>query len=621
MTVNQPLKTLMTAASLLAIMACSPTTQAVSQPQIIPGEQRLPQDEIIYFVMPDRFENGDPGNDRGGIEGDRMDHGYDPTDYGFYHGGDLAGLTERLDYIQGLGMTAIWLTPIFQNRAVQGEGADASSGYHGYWITDFLRPDAHMGEREEFRAFVDAAHARGMRVYMDIITNHTADIIAYRECHDPESDLYIAPEGGCPYRRRADYPFTTIGGPDGEPINEGYLGDDPVHLTEANFANLTRADFAYTPYIPEIADIPRNPEWLNDVTLYHNRGESFWFGESELYGDFAGLDDLNTEHPTVVQGMIDIYKSWITDFRVDGYRIDTAKHVRPEFWAEFTPAILEHARSEGIDHFHIFGEVYEFDGGQLARYTTEAGLPSALDFPFQGAVSGVIAGGEPGEVLMELFRLDTVYAEGSAEILPTFLGNHDMGRFSGHIRDEHPDISDAELFARIRLGHAMMMFSRGVPTVYYGDEQGFVSDGNDKAARESMFPSVVDSYNDNDLVATDATTADENFDTDHPLYRAIAEMAGVRQGHEVLRRGRHLTRYAGHEDSVYVMSRIDEASGDEVVIAYNAEDVPLSMNIEVDGRNLRWESLMGECADASPAPGSYAVVVPPLDFIVCRAVR
>lgn len=222
---------------------------------------------------------------------------------------------------------------------------------------------------------------------------------------------------------------------------------------------------------------------------------------------------------------------------------------------------------------------------------------------------------------MELFRLDTVYAEGSAEILPTFLGNHDMGRFSGHIRDEHPDISDAELFARIRLGHAMMMFSRGVPTVYYGDEQGFVSDGNDKAARESMFPSVVDSYNDNDLVATDATTADENFDTDHPLYRAIAEMAGVRQGHEVLRRGRHLTRYAGHEDSVYVMSRIDEASGDEVVIAYNAEDVPLSMNIEVDGRNLRWESLMGECADASPAPGSYAVVVPPLDFIVCRAVR
>ena len=620
------------ATSLLALAACAPAPQeeTPAEPQAAAAPvqtaqaqtpDRLPQDEIIYFVMPDRFENGDPSNDRGGIEGDRLDHGYDPIDTGFYHGGDIAGLTARLDYIQELGATAIWLTPIFQNRAVQGDGEWVSAGYHGYWITDFLRPDAHMGEREEFRAFVEAAHARGMRVYMDIITNHTADIIALRECHDPDFEGYIAPDGPCPYRRRADYPFTTIGGPDGEPINEGFLGDDPAHLTAENFARLTRPDFAYTPYIPDSVDPERNPPWLNDMTLYHNRGESFWFGESELYGDFAGLDDLNTEHPQVVEGMIEIYKSWITDFRVDGYRIDTAKHVRPEFWAEFTPAIMDHARAEGIEHFHVFGEVYEFDGGQLARYTTEAGLPSTLDFSFQQTVSQVVIDGAPGDNLKRLFQLDHVYAEGpaTAAILPTFLGNHDMGRFAGHLRAAHPDMSEEEMLARLRLAHAMMFFSRGVPTIYYGDEQGFVSDGGDRGARENMFPSVVESYNDNDLIGTDATTAEENFDTSHPLFRAIAEMAEIRQGHRVIRRGRPITRFAGNEASVFVMSRVDEATGEEVVIAYNAETEPFDINIEVDGRSRAWESLIGICAPTSPAAGSYAVSVAPLDYVVCRS--
>jgi len=630
MTVTAKLKGWLLASSAIMVAACNPASDApVSEAEALAPEgvaattvaDRLPQDEIIYFVLPDRFENGDPTNDRGGIDGGPMQHGFDPDNFGFYQGGDLAGLTQRLDYIQGMGVTAIWLAPIFQNRAVQGEGEGASAGYHGYWITDFLRPDAHMGEREEFRAFVDAAHARGMRVYMDIITNHTADVIAYRECHDPSSDLYINPEGGCPYRRRADYPFTTVGGPDGEPINDGFLGDDPVHLTPENFANLTRADFAYTPYIPEGVDIERNPPWLNDMTLYHNRGESFWYGETELYGDFAGLDDVNTEHPAVVEGMIEIYQSWITDFRIDGYRIDTAKHVRPEFWAQFTPAILDHAHSLGIEHFHVFGEVYEYDGGQLARYTTEAGLPATLDFAFQGTVSGFIINNEPGSSLQRLFRLDEVYANGAetAAILPTFLGNHDMGRFAGHMRSAHPDMSDDEMFFRTRLAHAVMMFSRGVPTIYYGDEQGFVSDGGDKAARETMFPSRIESYNDNDLIATDATTADENFDTTHPLYRAIAEMAEVRQGNQTLRRGRPYTRYAGNEESVFVMSRLDEATGEEFIIAYNAETEPRALNIEVDGRNTQWESVMGACEARSAAPGTYALSIPPLDFVICRS--
>src|SRR5262245_41637503 len=152
---------------------------------------RLPEDEVIYFVMPDRFENGDPSNDRGGLTGDRLATGFDPTDKGFYHGGDLKGLTSRLGYIQGLGTTAVWLTPIFKNKAVQGPPGHESAGYHGYWITDFTNVDPHLGTDADFKALVEAAHKRGMKVYMDIVVNHTADVIQFAECRNGFD---------CPYR-------------------------------------------------------------------------------------------------------------------------------------------------------------------------------------------------------------------------------------------------------------------------------------------------------------------------------------------------------------------------------------------------------------------------------------
>src|SRR5699024_2069533 len=101
--------------------------------------------EQFYFVLTDRFANGSTANDTGGLEGDRLTTGFDPTDKGFYQGGDIAGLHSKLDYIQGLGTSAIWLTPSFKNMPVQGSGDDASAGYHGYWVTDFTQIDPHLG--------------------------------------------------------------------------------------------------------------------------------------------------------------------------------------------------------------------------------------------------------------------------------------------------------------------------------------------------------------------------------------------------------------------------------------------------------------------------------------------
>ena len=107
--------------------------------------------ERFYFVMADRFANGDTTNDLGGLTGDRLTTGYDPADKGFYHGGDLAGITDKLDYLKGLGTTSIWMTPSFKNRPVQGVPDNYSAGYHGYWITDFTQIDPHLGTNDELK--------------------------------------------------------------------------------------------------------------------------------------------------------------------------------------------------------------------------------------------------------------------------------------------------------------------------------------------------------------------------------------------------------------------------------------------------------------------------------------
>src|SRR5690606_15916408 len=227
------------------------------------------------------------------------------------------------------------------------------------------------------------------------------------------------------------------GGVDGAPINEGFDGSD--------FSRLTNPNYAYTPYIPAGEETVKVPAWLNDPTLYHNRGDSTFAGESSLDGDFAGLDDLFTENPKVVHGMIEIYGDWIDRYGVDGFRIDTAKHVNPEFWQAFVPAMLERARAKGIPNFHIFGEVYDHDPAELARHTRVDRLPAVLDFAFQSVATDVANGAKAPDALAKMFAADALY-EGGAEAalqLPTFLGNHDMGRIGGFVLKAHPQASDA----------------------------------------------------------------------------------------------------------------------------------------------------------------------------------
>ncbi|MGP3770563.1 pullulanase-type alpha-1,6-glucosidase [Streptomyces sp. SDT5-1] len=582
-----------TAAAALLVTLAQPLAARAAAPPAPPSDAKLAAEparhdltrEQYYFVLPDRFANGDTGNDKGGLTGSRLATGHDPTDKGFYQGGDLKGLTDRLDYIKDLGTTAIWLAPIFKNKPVQGEGKDASAGYHGYWITDFTQVDPHFGSNADLKTLISKAHAKGMKVFFDVITNHTADTVDYAE-----------KKYG--YRTKGAYPYLDT---------KGRPFDDSKGVT----AKVDQDSFPYTP--KNTGEMV--PSWLNDPTMYHNRGDSTWEGESTTYGDFSGLDDLWTERPEVVSGMEKIYEKWVRDFAVDGFRIDTTKHVNMGFWTQWATALDKYAAAHGRKDFFMFGEVYSADTDVTSPYVTRGRLDATLDFPFQDAARAYASQGASADKLAKVFADDYKYATDKANAYEqvTFLGNHDMGRIGTFLKSDNPKASDAELVKRDRLANELMFLSRGNPVVYYGDEQGFTGAGGDKDARQTMFGSKVADYLDDDELGTDRTHADDAYDTKHPLFRSIAALSKLRKDNPALADGAQKELYA--KDSVYAFSRTGDDR--EYVVAVNNANEAKTVELPVESAKFR--TLYGGSGVESASGGRVKVTVPALSSLVLRA--
>ncbi|MFC8196046.1 pullulanase-type alpha-1,6-glucosidase [Streptomyces sp. NPDC057298] len=560
--------------------------------------------EQFYFVLPDRFANGDTSNDRGGLTGSRLDTGYDPTDKGFYQGGDLKGLTKKLDYIKGLGTTAIWMAPIFKNQPVQGTGKDASAGYHGYWITDFTQVDPHFGTNADLEKLIDKAHAKGMKVFFDVITNHTADVVDYEE----KSYSYLS-KGAFPYLTK-----------DGEPF------DDADHADGSrDFPQTDDDSFPRTPVVPAAKKNVKVPSWLNDTSMYHNRGDSTFAGENSTYGDFSGLDDLWTERPEVVRGMERIYQRWVRDFGIDGFRIDTVKHVNTEFWTQWATALDAYAAKQGRDDFFMFGEVYSADTSITSPYVTEGRLDSTLDFPFQDAARAYVSQGGSAKRLASVFGDDYKYTTDKANAYEqvTFLGNHDMGRIGTFLKQDDPLASDAELVKKDRLANELMFLGRGNPVVYYGDEQGFTGAGGDKDARQTMFASKTADYLDDDELGTDRTHAEDAYDTSAPLYRQIAALAKLRKDDPALADGIQTERYAADGAGVYAFSRTDAKSGIEYVVAVNNADRAKEATFATGSADMTFRGIYGtdgpEKSLRSGSDQKVTVTVPARSSVVYRA--
>lgn len=568
--------------------------------------------QTFYFVMTDRFANGRTDNDTGGLPGGPDDHGFNPTKISHFHGGDFVGLTKHLDYLKNLGVTSVWVTPPFKNKPMQ----QGTAGYHGYWITDFLSVDPHLGTNDEYREFIKQAHARGLRVYMDIIVNHTADVIEFTE--KPYE-----------YRSRALAPYRDASGAvfDERKVAFNGLGDPKA------FPALGPKSFPFTPVVPSAEKNTKHPAWLNDPLYYHNRGNTLFMGENSTLGDFVGLDDLFTEHPRVVQGMIEIFAHWV-DFGADGFRIDTMRHVNNEFWQAFNPAIRARARALGRPDFVQFGEVYNDAGDPavLAEFSTNI-LPAdtTIDFGFFAAARRFVSQGGTAAALHDFFVRDDYYTDHDSNVhtTTTFLGNHDAGRFGHFLQQDNPGAGDAQMEDLVRLGHGLMFLARGQPILYYGDEQGMIgAGGNDMQARETMFGALAPDFKNADLLGTTRTGADDKFDAQHLFYRFFSRLAALRAAHPALRTGAMLPRLTA-DPALAAFSRVERRERIEYVAVFNNSrtravraPVPTSqpagtrLSPLFDSRSP--DAPTGEALTADQR-GDVVVTLAPLQFAVWRA--
>jgi alpha-amylase len=543
--------------SVVATLACLVfATGAVAASPSTPSDQVGLSKELIYFVFPDRYLNGDTSNDKFA--------GYDPRDTAFFHGGDLKGLTgtcsagdNGLARIKKLGFTAVWVTPL----VVQQKPTPYGAGYHGYWGVDFLNVDPHLGTKEEMVAFSECAKKLGLKLILDVVTNHTGDVIQYKE-------------------------------------KEAFLPSDMVNA--------------------------KNPAWLNDLSNYHNVGDmnSCWGeGSCMQLGDFYGLDDIATEKAVVYNGWADVYGKWIKDYGISGFRVDTARHVDDNFFKNWSPQINAAAQSVGINDFTIFGEVWDVNPINLMNYIRRNKIQTVLDFPFQRSAAEFASGYSDATTIENLFAYDDLYttATTSASNMVTFLGNHDMGR-AGKIIESKRINPAAELLPRTLLGHSLMYLTRGIPSVYYGDEVGMTGtgSGSDQLARQDMFSTKVNIWKTEKRIGSSPIGTGNAFDiTDkHPIAIHLKALANLRAANPGLSNSTMQIRYA--KDYLLAISKKDDVENREYVVAFNNSNKAIKATINTATSKGGWKLIMGK-SSFKAAGEKVTITVPALSTVVLKA--
>jgi glycosidase len=554
---------------------------ALSQPPL----QSSLASQRVYFVMPDRYANGSPANDTGGLTGSTNVTGFDPADSGYYHGGDLKGLAEHLQRIKDLGFTALWVTPVLKQDPVE----NGSAAYHGYWGLDFTTVDPHLGTDQDFADVVSAAHGLGLKVYLDVVVNHTADVIELAN-----SSTY------------SDIRFRNC---------HGAFFNADRYVTAKRFPCLAARYMPEVPFVPATQRHVKKPEWLNDPLNYHDRGNiDFGSCSQQCFeqGDFFGLDDLFTEKPNVLNGLAQIYSSWITRFHVDGFRVDTAKHVNAAFFKLWVPKIRAAARSVGVADFPIFGEVTLNDSVDLAAFVRDRGVPQVLDFPFQDAAAGYASGAQSAKALGNRLADDDYFrtATGVDPAFPTFLGNHDMGRAAQQILSRAPGLAGSALLQHVELGWDVLYLLRGAPVVQWGDEVGMIGSGGDKAAREDMFPTQVSDWRTETRVGGPPIGTGSSFDVQSPLETHFAQLGKLRDAYPELSTGASVVRAA--TGAVLVASRIDAKTGREVVVAFNNGTTSATVKVQTATPAATWTVAYG----AGSATGSLTLTIPPVSALL-----
>ena len=500
------------------------------------------RDQILYFLLPDRFSDGQesarPSFDRAQPNEHRASDRRAWMQAGrVFQGGTLGGIRSKLPYLRGLGVTALWIGPVWKQRR------DLQT-YHGYGIQDFLDIDPRFGTRQDLRDLVDAAHAHGMFVILDVIYNHSGNNWFYENAGVPSETM--------PYRFDPPYPLSRWRSAAGQPISAENIGsrDDavwPIEFQDPEF--YTRAG-QIGRWDPESWENPLDPR--NEFRR----------------GDFFSLKDLRVQEgqpfvfdpraSAALGALVKTYQYWIALTDCDGFRVDTVKHVSFEASRNFCGAVHEYAESIGKENFLVLGEVT--GGAGMARSYLDIfgrNLDAALDLgqPMDILSATAKGLGDPGTFFAQFGGHDD-------------LGTHrELGRYHVSMIDDHDLISrdpkarfsaangGASRYLQVAHAVGLQLTTLGIPCIYYGTEQAFDgseadhdlaieglgSDGKiperDRYLREAMFGGTFGAFR---------TSGCHFFDPDHPTYLRIAALARIvtrRDGVGMtLRRGRQYPR-------------------------------------------------------------------------------
>jgi alpha-amylase len=450
---------------------------------------------------------------------------------------------------------------------VRNVDTDANvDGYHGYWAQDLTLTNPHFGSLAKLRELVQKAHARKLKVILDIVTNHMGQLFYYDINNNGVPDDNIYGSGTVsPLERVTEYD------PDFDP--RGIQGR--TSLGESGLAPIRWI------YLPEIHRIPPMPAVFQNPDWYNRKGRivNYAIREQTLTGDFpGGLKDLKTIHPDVQRAVADAYIEWIDKADFDGFRIDTLKHVEHEFWRSFCPAVRQHCKQIGKKNFFMFGEAFDGDDTLVGSYTMNEEVDSTFFFPQKFAVvDRVIKYGQEGTTSIETqwttlkqrygatpHTDGLVGADGQGlaaqQLMVNFLDNHDIPRF----------LYDKNSVKALHNALTFLFTEHGIPCLYYGTEQQFAG-GNDPANRERLW--------------------DNGFATDGETFQWIRTLADLRKKFSPLRRGSAEVRWATDrkldesDAGIFAFERV--SPGDKrVLVVLNVSDTHDSQTVAPMGGRM-----------------------------------
>lgn len=421
---------------------------------------------VVYFMMTDRFFDGNESNN---TASGTDTYGDNP---GLYHGGDFAGVTAKLDYLQDLGVNTIWLTPIVKNIAgvtVTDEGKEDvpyNAAYHGYWASDFTKLNPTMGTTEEFKTMISEAHKRGMRIMVDIVVNHA-----------------------------------------------GYG-------TESTFADM-----------------------LRDKSV----------SEGDIKSWQSGLPDFATEKADVRAKLVEWQTSWMKDYGVDYFRVDTVKHVDSTTWAA-----LKNSTTEVNPSFKMIGEYYGAGYASNGSTLGSGQMDADLDFDFNDQATSFVSGNISS---VEKFLSARNSALNNAYMTGQFLSSHDEDGFKASLINGKGYTEDEATSAAL-VAATLQLTAKGIPVIYYGEEVGLSGLNN--------YPYQTNRY---DMDFSKATK-------DNVTYQHYKNLLSIRNAYtDVFARGSRTVVAGSDEEGYDVVSR--SYGGTTLYVGMNIKDTAKEVKVPV----------------------------------------